>query len=145
MKQANQVGTIVGSSVHLTGVIKDSSDINIFGGVDGEVHSEEKVVIEDSARVKGPISAREVIVSGFVNGTITAKERIELNSTGTIKGNIDTKDLLIHSGATFIGKCTMPEKADSEAIAPEQEFDTEVENEDTEEKSEPKEEEQDED
>ena len=134
MKQANQVGTIVGSSVHLTGIIKDSSDINIFGGVEGEVHSDEKVVIEDSARVKGPISAREVIISGFVNGTITAKDRIELNSTGTIKGNIDTKDLLIHSGATFIGKCTMAEKTDSESTLAEPEFGVDVEAEGTEDK-----------
>lgn len=132
MKQANQVGTIVGSSVHLTGIIKDTSDINIFGGVEGEVHSDEKVVIEDSARVKGPITAREVIISGFVNGTVTAKDRIELNSTGTIKGNIDTKDLLIHSGATFIGKCMMAEKTDSESTVSEQEFGTEVEAEETE-------------
>lgn len=108
MKQ--QVGTIVGSSVHLTGAIKDASDIQIFGSVEGEVSSEQKVIIEESAYVKGPINASEVVISGNVNGTITAKERIELNPTGSIKGNIETNNLLIHSGATFIGKSTMPEK-----------------------------------
>lgn len=112
MKQ-QQVGTIVGSSVHLTGAIKDSSDITIFGSVEGEVVSEEKVIIEESAYVKGPITAKEVILSGYVNGTVTASERLELNSAGTIKGNIDTKELLIHSGASFIGKCNMPEKEPS--------------------------------
>lgn len=110
MKQQQQVGTIVGSSVHLTGAIKDSSDIQIFGSVEGEVSSESKVIIEDSAYVKGPINAAEVVVSGMVIGTITAKQRLELNPSGTIKGNIDTADLLIHSGATFIGKSTMPDK-----------------------------------
>lgn len=127
MKQPDQVGTIVGSSVHLTGAIKDASDINIFGTVDGEVLSEEKVVIEESARVKGPVTAREVIISGFVNGTITAKDRIELNTSGTIKGNIDTKELLIHSGATFIGKCIMPEKETGEPLEDAETFEAEVE------------------
>lgn len=108
MKQ--QVGTIVGSSVHLTGAIKDASDIQIFGSVEGEVSSDQKVIIEESAYVKGPINAAEVVISGNVNGTINAKERIELNPTGSIKGNIDTQNLLIHAGATFIGKSTMPEK-----------------------------------
>jgi len=108
MKQ--QVGTIVGSSVHLTGAIKDASDIQIFGSVEGEVSSDQKIIIEESAYVKGPINASEVIVSGRVNGTINAKERIELNPTGSIKGNVDTQNLLIHSGATFIGKSVMPEK-----------------------------------
>ena len=113
MKQ-QQVGTIVGSSVHLTGAIKDTSDITIFGGVDGEISSEQKVIIEESAIVKGPINAAEVIVSGRINGTITAKQRIELNPSGSIKGNIDTGELLIHSGATFIGKCNMPERTTGE-------------------------------
>lgn len=105
-----EVGTIVGSSVHLTGAIKDSSDITIFGSIEGEINSDQKVIIEESAHVKGPINASEVIVSGRVVGTIIAKQRIELNPTGTIKGNVDTSDLLIHSGATFIGECKMPDK-----------------------------------
>jgi len=129
MKQGDQVGTIVGSSVHLTGAIKDASDINIFGSVEGEVNSDERVVIEDTARVKGPVTAREIIVSGYVNGTVTAKERLELNASGTIKGNIDTKELLIHSGATFIGKSIMPEKESAGAIADNETFEAEVEEE----------------
>ncbi len=128
MKQ-DQVGTIVGSSVHLTGAIKDSSDITIFGSVEGEVSSDSKVIIEESAYVKGPITANEVVLSGFVNGTVNAKERLELNASGTIKGNIDTKELLIHSGATFIGKCNMPDKKDGMADQPTDQYEAEVDNE----------------
>lgn len=127
MKQGDQIGTIVGSSVHLTGAIKDASDINIFGSVEGEVMSEERVVIEETARVKGPVTAREIIVSGYINGTVTARERIELNSSGTIKGNIDTKELLIHSGATFVGKCQMPEKEGTVTADEAETFEAEVE------------------
>lgn len=125
MKQ-DQVGTIVGSSVHLTGAIKDSSDITIFGSVEGEVISDAKVIIEESAYVKGPVTAREVILSGFVNGTVNAKDRLELNTNGSIKGNIDTTELLIHSGATFIGKCTMPDKRSNESGPTEENFEVEV-------------------
>lgn len=128
MKQ-DQIGTIVGSSVHLTGVIKDSSDITIFGSVEGEVNSESKVVIEESAYVKGPVTANEIILSGFVNGTVTAKEKLELNTSGTIKGNIETGDLLIHSGATFIGKCNMPDKKNGEPAGNAGDFEVDVEGE----------------
>lgn len=122
-----QVGTIVGSSVHLTGAIKDSSDITIFGSVEGEVVSEAKIIIEESAYVKGPITADEVVVSGYVSGTIIAKGKIELNPTGLIKGNIETGDLLIHSGATFIGKCVMPDKKSDERGIKKDDFKAEVE------------------
>ena len=138
-----EVGTIVGSSVHLTGAIKDTSDITIFGSVEGEVNSDQKVIIEDTALVKGPITANEVIVSGIINGTVTAKGKIEINPTGLLKGNIDTEDLLIHSGATFIGECKMPDKKSPEATAtPEQEeFKAEVEQQGEEEKEEKEEDE----
>jgi len=126
MKQ-DQVGTIVGSSVHLTGAIKDSSDITVYGSVEGEINSDSRVIIEESAHVKGPITAREVTLSGFVNGTVTAKDKLELNSNGTIKGNIDTNELLIHSGATFIGKCTMPDKKGNGATEAGEDFEVEVE------------------
>lgn len=126
MKQ-DQVGTIVGSSVHLTGAIKDSSDITVYGSVEGEISSDSRIIIEESAYVKGPVTAREIILSGFVNGTVTAKDKLELNASGTVKGNIDTKELLIHSGATFIGKCTMPDKKEAESTESNQDFEVEVE------------------
>lgn len=131
MKQ-DQIGTIVGSSVHLTGAIKDSSDITIFGSVEGEVVSDTKVIIEESAYVKGPITASEIILSGFVNGTVTAKQKLELNTSGTIKGNIETDDLLIHSGATFIGKCIMPDKKEGGTPGNAETFEADVEGEETE-------------
>lgn len=139
MKQQD-VGTIVGSSVHLTGIIKDTSDIVIYGSVEGEIHSEQKIIIEESAFIKGPVNGGEVVISGTVVGTITAKNRLELNQNGTIKGNIDTAELLIHAGATFIGKSNMPDKKGTEkGIVHEGEFAAEVE-EASEEKDEEKEE-----
>lgn len=127
MKQQQEVGTIVGSSVHLTGSIKDSSDIVIFGSVDGEVFSDQKIVIEESAKVKGPITGREIMVSGTVNGTVTAKERLEVTPTGSIKGNIETNALLIHSGAIFIGKCNMPDKkSDNPGEIAKEDFEAEI-------------------
>lgn len=109
MKQ-DQIGTVVGSTVHLTGALRDSSEIIIYGSVEGEVNSESKITIEETAIVKGPVTAPVVIVSGFVKGAIVAKEKLELNPPGKIQGNIETADLLIHSGAFFLGKCTMPER-----------------------------------
>lgn len=131
--KTQEVGTIVGSSVHLTGSIKDSSDIVIFGSVDGEISSDQKIVIEESAKVKGPITGREILVSGTINGTIVAKERLELSPTGSIKGNIDTQSLLIHSGAVFIGKCNMPDKkGDGVQDISKEDFETEIDSEELE-------------
>lgn len=104
---AEAVSTVVGSSVKLTGSLKDTADIVVHGQVEGEVASDQNVVIGETARVKGPVIAQNVSVSGEVEGSVEASQKLEVHPTGKIFGNIKTNDLVIHSGATFVGKSAM--------------------------------------
>lgn len=97
-------GTVIGANVKLTGVLKDSNDITVHGTVDGEVISDRDVNITETASIKGPITANVIVVSGKINGAITAHEKLEINPSGKVYGSITAKDLIIHSGATFVGK-----------------------------------------
>lgn len=125
-----EVSTIVGSGVHLTGTLKDQSDIVVHGSVEGEVRSDQNVVVGDSAKVKGPISAAIVSISGEVKGTITALEKLEIHPSGHVEGNIKTKDLIIHSGAFFTGKSDMVGSEGTSDEAKESMIEHEEENED---------------
>ena len=116
-KNVEGPGTIVGANVKLSGILKDINDITVHGEVEGEVTSEKTVIIEKTARVKGPINAKLVIVAGKINGEITASEKLEILETGEVKGSISTNDLIIKSGAIFIGKSKMKEEI-REKIAP---------------------------
>lgn len=102
-------GTIVGTNVKLTGILKDTNDITIHGKVEGEVISDHNVTISETAEVKGPITAQNVVIAGRVTGSVSAGQKIEILPTGKVYGGITMKDLLIRSGAIFIGKSTMPE------------------------------------
>ena len=110
-----EVSTVVGSSVHLTGTLKDDADIVVHGSVDGEVKSEQNVLIGDTAKIKGPISAQNVSIAGNVQGTIMAKDKLEIHPTGHVEGNIKAKDLVIHSGAYFSGKSEMLTEGSSQS------------------------------
>lgn len=112
LEEANGPGTTVGVNVALSGTLKDQNDINIFGLIDGEVISEKTVMIGKTAQVKGPVKGQIVSIAGVVRGSIEATERLELLDTGKVFGSITTKDLVIHSGAAFVGKCSMPTGAD---------------------------------
>jgi len=103
----NDIHTIVGSSVKLTGTLKDTNDIVVHGEVEGEVSSGQNIVVSETAKIKGPVSAQIINVSGEIEGTVTAHEKLELHPAGKITGNIQTKDLIIHSGAKFIGKSAL--------------------------------------
>lgn len=122
--QTDGPGTIVGVNVALNGTLKDQNDIIVHGMVDGEVISDKSITIGQSAQVKGPVRGNLVTVAGVVRGSVEAQEKLEILETGKVLGSIDAKDLLVHSGATIVGKITMPsadETVDVEAeIEPEE-------------------------
>lgn len=111
-------GTIVGSNVRLTGILKDTNDITVHGEVEGEIISDQNVMITETATIKGPITAENVIVAGTVHGAVTARDKLEITPSGKIYGAIAMKDLTIRSGAIFIGKSTMPDQRKTAPAAP---------------------------
>ncbi|QQG50235.1 MAG: polymer-forming cytoskeletal protein [Candidatus Berkelbacteria bacterium] len=127
-------GTTVGVNVALSGTLRDQNDIHIFGLIDGEVISEKTVTVGKTAQVKGPVRGQIVSIAGTVRGSIDASDKLELLDTAKVFGSISTKDLVIHSGAAFVGKCTMPsEGAEEEAEEAASEEASEPEAEETEE------------
>lgn len=116
MDGATGPGTVVGVNVALSGTLKDQNDIVVYGMVEGEVISERAVNIGETAQVKGPVRGMVITVSGTARGSIDASERLEITETGRVFGDIATKDLVIHSGATLVGKVSMG--VDEEADGP---------------------------
>jgi cytoskeletal protein CcmA (bactofilin family) len=101
-------GTVVGSNVVLTGILRDAGDVAIHGKIEGEITSERTILIGETAEIKGPISGQIITVAGFVKGSIDAGQKLEIMPTGKVYGSISTRELIIRSGAIFVGKSTMP-------------------------------------
>ncbi|HUD20980.1 MAG TPA: polymer-forming cytoskeletal protein [Candidatus Saccharimonadales bacterium] len=118
-EESNGPGTVVGVNVALTGTLKDQNDIVVHGMVDGEVVSEKTVTVGQTAQVKGPVKGQLIMVAGVVRGSIEAGEKLEVIQTGKIYGSIHTKDLVVHSGATIIGKVTMRDETEEPEVAEE--------------------------
>lgn len=114
LKGDNQINTVVGSSVKLTGALKDTNDIVVHGVVEGEVNSDQNVQVGETAKIKGPVGGQNISVSGEVKGTIVAAKKLEIHPSGKVTGNILTNELIIQGGAIFVGKSEMPIKKDIE-------------------------------
>ena len=104
-----QADTIIGTDVKIKGNLKNKGPILINGIVDGEISCDESVTIGESAKVTGPVKAKNILVSGSVNGTVDASEKLEIDPTGQITGDIKTKTLIVREGATFNGSSAMGE------------------------------------
>jgi len=111
-----QIDTIIGAQVELTGSLKNEGPIQIHGHIKGDVISDSTVFVGESAIVTGPITAKSVEVAGQVYGSITAEMHIELHPKSLVKGDLTTKQLSIKPGAVFVGSSNMdaPHEAQGE-------------------------------
>ena len=95
------VGTII------KGEIVSSSDIRIDGTFDGKVQSNGRVVIGESASVKGDIICENLDLWGKVDGNVYVKDNLSLKQGCTVNGNVHIRRFCVELGSTFNGNCKM--------------------------------------
>jgi cytoskeletal protein CcmA (bactofilin family) len=81
--------------------------VRIDGQVDGEISSNDIVVIGEGAVVTAQLKAASVVIAGKISGDIVAAKRVEIRPTAKVFGNITTPVLVVEDGALFEGHCTM--------------------------------------
>ena len=107
MENLDGFDTVVGQDVQLSGSLKNAGSILINGRVQGDVASNQSVVIGSEAVVEGPIEAENVQVAGTVIGGITTVGTLELPPNSKVKGDIKAGTLHIQPGAIFNGASVM--------------------------------------
>lgn len=103
----NSIDTIIGVNVTLKGNLFNKGSIQVNGSVEGEVKSDENILIGESAVIKGPVIAKKIEISGEVKGLVEANDKLEIQPTGKVYGDVNAKTLIIREGAVFVGKSIM--------------------------------------
>jgi cytoskeletal protein CcmA (bactofilin family) len=101
------VMSTIANGMSVNGDIVAEGDLRIDGHILGNIRSNAKLVVGESAIVDGDIEARNVDIFGTVNGNATIAELLCLKSKCVINGNISVGRLDIEANAVFNGKCTM--------------------------------------
>ena len=102
----NSISRISAGTV-IKGNIKSPCDIRIDGEFIGQIMSEGRVVIGESAVIKGNIICQTVDLFGHVEGDIYANDTLALKSGCAVKGNLHINKLYVEMGAEFNGNCSM--------------------------------------
>ena len=99
--------TIIAEGTEIVGSLNSESDIRINGSMDGEMKVDGKVIVSESGRITGQLSANAAVIAGTVKGDILIEHKLSLSETAHVEGSIRTARLVVEEGAVFQGDCTM--------------------------------------
>jgi cytoskeletal protein CcmA (bactofilin family) len=91
----------------IIGDLTTDSNIRVDGEVVGNINCAGKVVIGETALIKGNLSCNEADVEGTIEGDLIIEALLVLREKSKISGNIATSKIEIHQGAIFLGNCEM--------------------------------------
>ena len=112
----NSISRISAGTV-IKGEILSPTDIRIDGSFEGKVHSKGRVVLGESAVVKGDIICNNIDLWGKVEGNVYVKDTLSLKAGCSMDGNLHTRRLSVELGATFNGSCKTITEAEFDKLS----------------------------
>jgi cytoskeletal protein CcmA (bactofilin family) len=100
----NSVSRISAGTV-IKGEIQSPYDLRIDGTFEGKIQTKGRVVVGESAIIKGDIICENVDLWGIVEGDLFVKDTLALKEGCKMNGNINISRLAVELGATFNGTC----------------------------------------
>ena len=89
------------------GTVRSKSDIRIDGSIKGKLICDAKVIIGPTGFVNGEIKCKNAVIEGKFDGNLQVSELLNIRDSANVNGDISTNKLIVQSGATFNGTCTM--------------------------------------
>lgn len=101
------IKAFLGDDTEFKGFLSFEGTVRIDGRFEGEVATEDNLIIGEHATVKAEVKAGTVLIQGLMEGDIHATKKIQIASKGKLVGNIATPALIIEDGAVLEGAVAM--------------------------------------
>lgn len=110
---SGEITALLGRGTVFHGKLVFDGKVRIDGHFDGEIHSDDTLVIGETGEVTADIRVATVIIrGGTVRGNIHARDAVEVYAPGCVHGDITSPQVFIDKGVTFEGQCSMTEVVD---------------------------------
>ena len=107
----NSISRISAGTV-VNGEIISPYDIRIDGIFEGKVQTKGRVVIGETAEVRGDVVCDNVDLWGKVDGNLFVKDTLSLMEGCVVNGNLNVRRLSVELGSSFNGNCRMITEAE---------------------------------
>tara|TARA_Y100000031_G_scaffold147489_1_gene182605 strand:- start:49 stop:471 length:423 start_codon:yes stop_codon:yes gene_type:complete len=105
--EGKEVKAFLGEGTKFKGVLKFDGTVRLNGYIEGEIITNDTLIIGEKAHIVAELSVGAVISLGKIEGNISASKKIEIRAKSQLIGNIKTPVLFIEEGASFEGQCEM--------------------------------------
>ncbi len=105
--RAGPIESVIAEDTTLQGDLRSAHGVRVVGSVEGDIESRGRVKIEKGGRVRGHITAPDVIVNGALEGHIEASGQVELGPESRMGGDIKAARIAIAEGCFFQGDIKM--------------------------------------
>ena len=103
----DSINSVIGPGSIFEGKFYIAGSLRIDGKFEGDIKTEDALVIGETGKVKTNISAKEVIISGTLIGNIKAENEVKLEGTGRMLGDITAPYLELQKGVITKGNITI--------------------------------------
>ena len=103
----NSISRIAAGTTIVKGEIHSEYDIRFDGYFDGNIYSKGRVIIGETASLKGELACENLDVWGNFEGVVNVKDTICLKTGSSFKGSIRSGKLVIELGSKFDGDSKM--------------------------------------
>lgn len=99
--------TLLDRGCEFNGKLSFEGIVRIDGVFQGEIYSQDHLIIGDGAIVEGNIQIGQIEIGGSFKGTIIARDKIVIHGSGRVQGSIQTRELEVHKGGVVDGQIDM--------------------------------------
>jgi cytoskeletal protein CcmA (bactofilin family) len=111
-----EINALLGHGTDFVGKLTFEGTVRIDGRFQGEVFTNDVLIIGEGAEVRAEIEVGSLIVKGgVVVGNIRARESVEIHAPGRVLGDIVSPSLSIGKGVVFDGRCQMKGECEDES------------------------------
>ena len=118
MARDDQHNSIIGDGSIFEGQFYIAGSLRIDGKFEGEIKTEDTLIIGETGRVKTNVNATNVMLSGTLIGDINATNEVRVTETGKMLGDINAPTVHLAKGVIMKGtvNVTAGQKKDAQKI-----------------------------
>lgn len=106
-RQSGVCQTFIDRGAKFEGILRLRESFRIDNEFRGEIVSEGRVTVAESAGIQANVRAREVVIAGAMVGDVKAGRQVIIRAGGRLHGDVETPCLEVEKGAFFNGRTSM--------------------------------------